>query len=165
MSYACPACAGEHTQRVALMYSEDTRRSTRSNGRRGTGSSQSDLAAMHAPPQSRGTTGRTIFLVVVALMLVGQLAQVLILRSSAVKLVVAIPFLSLLAGVLVWSILKTKKYNATVYEPGMQLWKASFLCKSCGRLFLPDLSVGVARDSVYVEAVAVNGGTEKARLG
>jgi hypothetical protein len=156
MSYACPECAGEHTQRVALMYSEDTRRSTRSNGRRGTGSSQSDLAAMHAPPQSRGTTGRTIFLVVVALMLVG---------SSAVKLVVAIPFLSLLAGVLVWSILKTKKYNATVYEPGMQLWKASFLCKSCGRLFLPDLSVGVARDSVYVEAVAVNGGTEKARLG
>jgi hypothetical protein len=164
MSYACPECAGEQTQRVALMYSEDTRRSTRSNGRRRKGSSQSDLAAMHAPPQRRGTTGRTILLVVVSLLLVVQLAEVLTLRSSAEQLLVGIPFLSLLVGGLVWSILKTKKYNATVWESAIQLWNASFLCKSCGRLFLPDLSTGAARNSIYVEAVALSGGTENARL-
>jgi hypothetical protein len=164
MSYACPQCSGEHTQRVALMYSEDTRRWTGSNGRRRKGSNQSDLAAMHAPPQRRGTIGRTILLIVVSLFLVGQMAQVLTLRSSAVQILVAVPFFSVLVGVLIWSILKTKKYNATVWEPAIQLWNASFLCKSCGRLFLPDLSVGIARDSMYVEAVAVGGGTENARL-
>jgi len=162
MSYACPQCSGQNTQSVALMYSEDTRRWKSSWWRKG--ASQSDLAAMHAPPQRRGTTGRTVLLVVVSLLLVGQLAQVLTFRSSAVQLLVAVPFFSLLVGALVWSIRKAKKYNATVWEPGIQLWNASFLCKSCGRLFLPDLPADVARDSIYVEAVAVGGGTGNARL-
>jgi hypothetical protein len=57
MSYRCPQCASGYSKKISLMYSAETRRW--SGYRRG-GTSQTDLAAMYSPPQSRSSFGRKV---------------------------------------------------------------------------------------------------------
>ena len=196
MSYPCPQCSGRYTQSVSMMYSEHTRRWSGGRGRGG--SSQTDLAAEHSPPQSRSTVGRTILVVLLCVVLFQclsvfslnaanlqkpQPAQTVVQAQEkpvapsrgrahkgrqkvaavepsiapagvepqpdpqAVKAAIhrLLPILGLaclaivaLLVLLSLSIGKTKRYNTSVWGPAMQLWNASFLCKACGHVFIPE---------------------------
>jgi hypothetical protein len=190
MSYPCPQCSSKYTQRVQLMYSDNTRRSTGFRGERSL--SQTDLAVRHAPPKRRSTLGRKILVVLLfGIVLVGviqlrgnppnlakqspmlaQVQQMPTLRSPDRKhrakqilaprqqpinpphvesqsetqapktnrsegTLLTISLYSLVIVFLIWSIRRTNRYNTTVWEPAIQFWNASFLCKACGHVFLP----------------------------
>ncbi len=127
MSFPCPHCADNGTQRISMLYS--------SSVRRGSGhESNTDLGRAHQPPRKRGYILRVLLAVFVLAPLVEGAGYAIFMGSHFGMTVGALA--SWLP--LIFLVMRARNYNQKVWPGQMRQWKESFICKACGQVFLPN---------------------------
>lgn len=133
MSFPCPHCNNENTQKLSLMNESSSR--CRRDATGVVRSSHSGLARRYAPPQPRRYLWRVILCFPIAI--VGQFLVLGILHSHPAA---ALSRWIFYGGSLVWVMANTHRYNRSVTKSADQQSHETFLCSVCGRTFIPSES-------------------------
>ncbi len=132
MSFACPKCHSENTQKLSIIYGAGTSGVDLSTVGAGvasglgvgaaatTGKTQSALAKKYAPPQKI-----QLFATTVALLVIGGFFSIFF---GAAAFFIA-------AGIAVFFIFRAVKHNTKQYPVEYAAWDKKFLCLRCENVF------------------------------
>jgi hypothetical protein len=132
MSFACPKCHSENTQKLSIIYGAGTSGVDLSTVGAGvasglgvgvaatTGKTQSGLAKKYAPPQKID-----LFAPTVALLVIGGFLSIFL---GAVAFYIAV-------GIAVFFVFRAVKHNTKQYPAEFAKWNKKFLCLRCENVF------------------------------
>ncbi len=133
MSFACPKCHSENTQKLSIIYGAGTSGVDLSTVGAGvasgfgvgaaatTGKTQSHLAKKYAPPQKIDLFGPTV-----ALLVIGGFLSIFF---DAIAFYIA-------AGIAVFFVIRAVKHNTKEYPAKFAAWDRKFLCLRCENVFV-----------------------------
>jgi hypothetical protein len=118
MSYPCPQCGDRGTQSLPMLTKQSTGEGAHSD-------TITALAREYAPPESfHWGYGLLLWIAMSAAIRFAAGSRTILANLGALLAFVVFIFVG--AG-----------YNHRVWEPAMNRWEQSFICRACGRVFRP----------------------------
>ena len=152
--YWCPACRSQHTQRLSMVHMSGLSQFSAVTGGIGwtgspaiggawtTGTSQTQLSAIAAPPPKKSYRNGFLLLFLSPLLaaIVAEAAFLTAQRVFGTTLIyehlATISFFGLEIGAITL-LLRVFAFNKNTWPKLFRQWQMSFLCRRCGRIFIP----------------------------
>lgn len=150
MSYDCPRCQSEQTQKVSIAYQSGISKINTSTTQGGvlvgnaglnagigegetSGVMQTEFSKSIAPPKEQPYT----FSFFISAIVFGPILVFLTIFKIDNSVTIFLDFLLAIAA-MIWAIKGIHKHNKIQYPPLMERWQRQFICLRCGTIFEPN---------------------------